>query len=209
MSSFVGQDLKAGRYFRFAWQEKPRLLKEYLPKVVEGIDSCSPYSGLMSIGLRHPIQAPMDALRLKSLLDGQCDIGVVTYKPDYQHIAPDFKAAVQIKPGQFNKETIYSREDAVYYANTKYHEGNEHIDEFNPDTCVACINRYDMLGKDTPCVSDCTAEVHRVDDIAGARKHGMSLENCVQCRTCEIVCPEVNLRVHAAAEGSGPDFMGL
>nr|MBX2861694.1 4Fe-4S dicluster domain-containing protein [Vampirovibrio sp.] len=58
-------------------------------------------------------------------------------------------------------------------------------------------------------VSDCTAEVHRVDVVQDLRKHGMSLENCIQCRTCEIVCPEVNLRVKPAAQGSGPDFMGL
>jgi electron-transferring-flavoprotein dehydrogenase len=97
----------------------------------------------------------------------------------------------------------------VFYANTKYHEHNQHIDEFNADTCVTCITTYDKLGKDTPCVSDCTAEVHRIDEIAGGRKHGMSLENCVQCRTCEIVCPEVNLRVKPTSEGSGPDYMGL
>jgi electron-transferring-flavoprotein dehydrogenase len=39
--------------------------------------------------------------------------------------------------------------------------------------------------------------------------HGMSLENCIQCRTCEIVCPRVNLRVNPTYEGSGPDFYGL
>jgi electron-transferring-flavoprotein dehydrogenase len=65
------------------------------------------------------------------------------------------------------------------------------------------------LGKTTPCVSDCTAEVHRIDIIEDVRKHGMSLENCVHCRTCEIVCPEVNLRVKPTAQGSGPDFLGL
>jgi len=72
-----------------------------------------------------------------------------------------------------------------------------------------CIKTYDDLGKQTPCVSDCTAEVHRIDVVTGKRMHGMSLENCIQCRTCEIVCPEINLRVRPTAEGSGPDFMGL
>ena len=87
-------------------------------------------------------------------------------------------------------------------------EGSD-IDEFNSAVCVACIAKYDALAKDVPCVSDCTAEVHRVDVLGPARKHGMSLENCVQCRTCEIVCPEENLRVKPTAEGSGPNFMGL
>lgn len=217
MSSFVGQSLKQSRYFRKAWQENPRLMRDYLPTVLEGVDAGAPIGGLISVGLKNnPFQALGDALRLKTLMDGNTDIGPVSYKPDYAHIVPNFQA----KPIRYNqadkglrntpgKNTIYSREDAVFYANTKYHEHNAHIDEFNADVCLSCIRTYDGLGKDTPCVSDCTAEVHRVDVVDSLRKHGMSLENCVQCRTCEIVCPEVNLRVHAASQGSGPDFTGL
>lgn len=210
MNSDVGKEMKEDRYFRYAWQENPRLLGNYLPKVMEGIDNSNAYMGLLGVGLsNNPFQAMGDALRLKKLMDGQCDVGPVKYTPDYQHIVPDFKPARTITTNGFVKDTIYSRADAVFYANTKYHEENRHIDEFNADTCVTCISRYDRLGKETPCVSDCTAEVHRIDEIAGGRKHGMSLENCVQCRTCEIVCPEVNLRVKPTSEGSGPDFMGL
>ncbi len=210
MATFVGKEMKAGRYFRYAWQENPRLLKKYLPTVLDGIDNGNAYVGLVTVGLTHnPLQATMDALRLKKLMDGQCDIGPIKYKPDYQHIVPDFKPPRSIQTNGYVKETVYSREDAVFYANTKYHEENRHIDEFNADTCIKCITLYDSLGKDTPCVSDCTAEVHRIDVVDDLRKHGMSLENCVQCRTCEIVCPEVNLRVRPTEQGSGPDFMGL
>jgi electron-transferring-flavoprotein dehydrogenase len=209
MDGFVGEDLRYGRYFRHAWTENPRLLNVYLPEVMAGIDNGAPVMGVLSAGLKHnPLQAMCDALKLKRRLDG-CNMGEITYKPDHTHINPAFRSARQIRVGDFDKATVYSREDAVFYANPKYHEGNEHIDEFNADTCVKCINVYETQGKTTPCVSDCTAEVHRVDLVAGIRKHGMSLENCVQCRTCEIVCPEVNLRVNAAAQGSGPDFMGL
>jgi electron-transferring-flavoprotein dehydrogenase len=210
MSSFVGQELKAGRYFRYAWQENDRLLEGYLPKVLDGIDAGNPIGGVINAGLSsNPFVALKDAFRLKSLMEGGRDIGPVKYKPDYQHIVPGFKPAHEVHTNGFVKDTIYSRPDAVFYANTKYHEGNEHIDEFKADTCVTCISKYDALGKDTPCFSDCTAEVHRVDVVGGLRRHGMSLENCVQCRTCEIVCPEVNLRVRPAEQGSGPDFMGL
>jgi len=210
MNTFVGKDLKAGRYFRQAWQENDRLLGTYLPKVMDAIDNGNPYSGFINVGLtENPVTAIKDALRLKTLLDGNTDIGPVRYRPDYQHIVPSFTPPRQVRTTGFDKDTLYSRADAVFYASTKYHEENKHIDEFNADVCVTCITKYDSLGKDTPCVSDCTAEVHRVDVVANARKHGMSLENCVQCRTCEIICPEVNLRVNAAAEASGPDFMGL
>lgn len=210
MSSFVGKNLYAGRYFRKAWQENPRLLNNYLPRVMDGIDNGSAYFGLVSVGLtNNPFQAVSDALRLKSLMEGTADIGPVKYVDDYKHIVPDFKALRSIQADQFEKDTIYSRADAVFYAGTKYHEHNRHIDEFNTDVCVQCVATYDALGKETPCVSDCTAEVHRVDVISGIRHHGMSLENCVQCRTCEIVCPEVNLKVRPTEEGSGPDFMGL
>jgi len=48
-----------------------------------------------------------------------------------------------------------------------------------------------------------------IDIVETIKKHGMSLENCVHCRTCEDVCPEVNLRVKPTSQGSGPDFLGL
>jgi len=209
MSSFVVKELKAGRYFRSAWQENPRLLKSYLPILMDNIDRTNPCLGLLKIGLKNnPIRAILDGIRLKLLMDGY-ESGPVKYKFDYQNIVPNFHPDRKITLENYVKETIYSRADAVFYAKTKYHEGNMHIDEFNADVCMKCIKTYDALGKDTPCVSDCTAEVHRIDVTGGMRMHGMSLENCIQCRTCEIVCPEVNLRVRPTMEGSGPDFMGL
>ena len=208
MDTFVGKELEYGRYFRYAWQENPRLLEKYLPKIMDKIDNVNPYVGLFSIFLRSPVRSVIDAIRLKQLITGH-DIGPIGYVPDYKHIVPDFGSIRGIKADKYTKETIYSRPDAVFYAKTKYHEGNRHIDEFNADVCIKCIQTYDKLGKYTPCVSDCTAEVHRVDIVSGKRMHGMSLENCIQCRTCEIVCPEVNLRVKATSEGSGPDYMGL
>lgn len=209
METFVGKELIEGRYFRLAWQENKRLLNDYLPTIMSSIDKSNPIFGFLKIGLTgNPIQAISDAIRLKHLMDGN-EAGVVKYQLDYQHIVPNFKQSRKVEMNGFAKETIFSREDAVFYAKTKYHEGNKHIDEFNASTCVSCIKTYDALGKDTPCVSDCTAEVHRIDILDNKRLHGMSLENCIQCRTCEIVCPEVNLRVRPTAEGSGPDFMGL
>jgi electron-transferring-flavoprotein dehydrogenase len=178
--------------------------------VLDGVDGGSPWLGMLSVGFtNNPIQALSDALRLKGLMEGTKDIGPVRYQEDYKHIVPNFKPSRSISVNGFVKETIYSRADAVFYAGTKYHEENRHIDEFNPDVCVKCIAIYDQLGKETPCVSDCTAEVHRIDVKGGTRHHGMSLENCVQCRTCEIVCPEVNLKVRPTAQGAGPDFMGM
>ncbi len=210
MAGFVGQELKTGRYFRHAWEENPRLLRNYLPEVLKGIDGGSPYLGMGMVGLKNnPITAMGDALKLKGFIEGTRDIGSLKYKPDYQHIIPNY-APVEIYPPKYDDNTIFSRPDAVFYADPKYHEGNMHIDEFNADVCVKCISTYEALNKTTPCVSDCTAEVHRIDEAAGGlQKHGMSLENCVQCRTCEIICPEVNLKVRPAENGSGPDFMGL
>jgi len=210
MNSFVGKELFEGRYFRQAWQENPRLLNNYLPRVMDGIDGGSPWMGMISVGLtNNPFTAMGDALRLKTLMEGKSDVGPVVYKEDYKHIEPNFKSAREVSTNGFAKDTVYSREDAVFYAGTKYHHENMHIDEFNADVCVKCIATYDALNKMTPCVADCTAEVHRVDVQTGIRHHGMSLENCVQCRTCEIVCPEVNLKVRPTEQGSGPDFMGL
>jgi electron-transferring-flavoprotein dehydrogenase len=206
--SFVVKESYKNRYFRFAFIENSRLLGEYLPAMAKSIDQSSPWAGMLKIGFKHPIRAPMDGIRALSLIEGMSDIGPIMYKKDNRYIVPDFVTPKYDEP-PYDKATIYSRPDAVFYASTKYHEGNRHIDEFNADTCVKCITKYGALGKTTPCVADCTAEVHRIDVIDGLKKHGMSLENCIHCRTCEIVCPEDNLRVNATSQGSGPDFLGL
>jgi len=207
-NSFVIKESFENRYFRWAFIENPKLLGEYLPDIAASIDKSNAIIGALKIGFKHPWQASRDGIRSLSLIAGKADIGPVRYKPERQHIIPEFiKPKYDLPP--HDKATIYSRPDAVFYASTKYHEGNLHIDEFNAETCVRCIGKYEKLGKVTPCVSDCTAEVHRIDILDGAFKHGMSLENCIHCRTCEVVCPEVNLRVNATSQGSGPDFLGL
>lgn len=209
MDSFVGKELYQGRYFRHAWDENPRLLRAYLPTVMDGVDKGNPVGGMINVGLRNnPLKALTDANRLKGLIDGKIDLGPLKYKPDYQHIVPNYKVPDTQTP-RYDDDTVLSRPDAVFYADPKYHEGSMHIDEFNADVCVKCISTYESLGKTSPCVADCTAEVHRVDEVAGIHRHGMSLENCIQCRTCEIVCPEVNLKVRPTENGAGPDFMGL
>lgn len=206
--SFVVKEAYKNRYFRWAFIENPRLLGEYLPAMAKSIDKSSPWFGMFKIGFQHPLRSSMDGIRSLSLIEGKADIGPIKYKQDYKHIIPSFVPPKYEEP-VYDKATIYSRPDAVFYASPKYHEGNLHIDEFKAETCVKCITTYSALGKTTPCVSDCTAEVHRIDIIDGLKKHGMSLENCIQCRTCEIVCPEVNLRVNPTSQGSGPDFLGL
>jgi electron-transferring-flavoprotein dehydrogenase len=208
-NSFVVQESYKDRYFRWTFMENRRLLGQYLPKVARGIDSGSTYMGIIKAGFPNPLRAAADGMRALALMEGGKDIGPISYQPDYKHIIPDFVPPRYDEPPSVDKNTIYSRPDAVFFASTKYHEGNKHIDEFNANVCVSCITKYEGLGKTTPCVADCTAEVHRVDEVAGERRHGMSLENCIQCRTCEIVCPEVNLRVKPTEQGSGPDFMGL
>jgi electron-transferring-flavoprotein dehydrogenase len=206
--SFVIKESYENRYFRWAFIENPKLLGEYLPDMAKSIDMSNPIFGALKIGFKHPLRASRDGVRSLSLILGKSDIGPIRYAPDRQHIIPDFVTPKYDQP-PYDKTTIYSRPDAVFYASTKYHEGNHHIDEFNPTTCVKCISTYEALGKTTPCVADCTAEVHRIDFINGINMHGMSLENCIHCRTCEVVCPEVNLRVNATSQGSGPDFLGL
>lgn len=207
-NSFVIQDSYHDRYFRWTFMENPRLLGKYIPRIAKGVDDGHPLMGAIAAGFPNPFQAAGDGLRALGLLEQGKDIGPIKYTEDYKHIVPDFTPP-PIESPNFDKTTIYSRADAVFFASTKYHEGNNHIDEFNADVCVRCIGKYDSLGKTTPCVADCTAEVHRIDIVADLKKHGMSLENCVQCRTCEIVCPEVNLKVRPTEQGSGPDFMGL
>ncbi|MCA9806586.1 MAG: 4Fe-4S dicluster domain-containing protein [Cyanobacteria bacterium HKST-UBA06] len=211
--TFVMSDLHGSRYFRYTFQNNPKLLKEYVPKLARGIDNDGhPFAAAIGLGLMNPIGAPWDGLKAKLFLDGWRDAGFIHYKKNYAEYEPDYvlpELAKYKKNDHASKDTLYSREDAVFYAGTKYHEGNDHIDEFDADVCVRCIDSYSTHGKTTPCVSDCTAEVHRIDEMEGRHLHGMSLENCIHCRTCEIVCPQENIRVKPTYQGSGPDFMGL
>ncbi|MDX2107291.1 MAG: electron-transfer flavoprotein:ubiquinone oxidoreductase, partial [Candidatus Melainabacteria bacterium] len=206
--SFVIKELYKNRYFRYAFIENDKLLQEYLPDIANSIDKSNAWIGGMKVFFKHPLGATKDGIRSLGLIEGKFDIGPISYQHDFKYIDPGFVAPKYDEP-PYDKTTIYSRPDAVFYAATKYHEGNQHIDEFNSETCVKCISKYEGLNKTTPCVADCTAEVHRVDIIDEVKRHGMSLENCVHCRTCEIVCPEVNLRVKPTEQGSGPNFSGL
>lgn len=215
MESPYMDKLKSNRYFRKAFSENPALLKDYLPKVLNGVDQTgNPIAGALAVGLTDPIKAPAAALRSADLLFNAEEIKEeIKYKEGHTLIDPDFPQDLIDRTKSdlsYDKDTIYNREDAVFYAHTKYNYHPEHIDEFKSETCLRCIKTYEARNLDVPCVSDCTAEVHRLDTTGdGIKVHAMSLENCVMCRTCELICPESNLRVNAAYSGSGPDTMGL
>ncbi len=210
LESFVGQDLHTSRYFREAFLENRRLLEQYLPAVTNKVDQGHPWLGSLQYGMGKPIQRTTDTIRALNLILGKTKSEEpVTYTSCHESIKPEFNPAAVAVNTKIAPEILYTRPDAVFFAAPKYHEGNRHIQEFSASTCQECIATYDKLGRTTPCVSDCTAEVHRIDSFENGRVHGMSLENCIQCRTCEIVCPRVNLRVNPTYEGSGPDFYGL
>jgi electron-transferring-flavoprotein dehydrogenase len=205
---------KANRYFRQAFIKNPDLLEKYLPIFVDGFDKGGFLWGGLKAFLANPIGLTVQTFSALIHLNAPNEINdEVRYMPGYEHIDPNFTKEMIARnqsDEKYQKTTIYSREDAVFYAQTKYEVHPEHIDEFSAETCLKCIKTYEAKGLDVPCVSDCTAEVHRLDiRDGGVKVHGMSLENCVQCRTCELICPEQNLRVNAAYSAGGPNFKGL
>jgi electron-transferring-flavoprotein dehydrogenase len=206
---------KQNKYFRKAFLETPELLEKYLPEILDSMDRYgNPVLGALKIAVTDPINAIRAGYKSFLYLNAPSEVNEeIKYKEGYKNIEPNFSKKLMergLGMTEYSKATIYSREDAVFYAQTKYEEHPNHIDEFSADTCLSCVNRYETIGIDVPCVSDCTAEVHRLDIKDGDIKiHAMSLENCVQCRTCELICPEQNLRVNPAYAGAGPDFRGL
>ncbi|MFS8923917.1 4Fe-4S dicluster domain-containing protein [Synechococcus sp. B60.1] len=213
MESSVGQDLYRSRYFREAFLENSRLLEEYLPQLCRSVDAGHPWLGSLRWGLQDPVRRGGELLRAYTLLTGRVSAGEPPprgYVAPHAAIQADFVAPLGLDPEALTTRWGYfSRSDAVFFADPRYPEGNRHILEFSADTCRQCIATYDKLNRPTPCVADCTAEVHHIREHNGIRSHAMSLENCIQCRTCEIVCPHLNLRVNPSYEGSGPDFYGL
>ena len=209
MEGWVGKELKSSLYYRYAFQENKKIFIDYLPKVLNGLDESGIIIGCLKAFLSDPSGTIGSAINLKKMMSGTTDIGVVKWQEDRTYSKADYKAEGMAEPEGFNKNTIYSTADVVFYASTHYHHGNRHIDEFSADTCRRCIQKYHSHGNEVPCVGDCTAEVHQIHSKDNDKFHFMNLENCVQCRTCEMVCPENNLKVNPAEHGSGPDFSGL
>ncbi|MEN9239334.1 MAG: 4Fe-4S dicluster domain-containing protein, partial [Thermostichales cyanobacterium SZTDM-1c_bins_54] len=212
MASFVGQSLFTSRYFRQAFLENSRLLSDYLPQVCQSVDRGHPWLGGLKVGLQNPLKRSQETWRAFSLITGRTQArDPVTYVPCHERIQPEFTPAYALPNGHSPRQSsvYFSRPDAVFFAAPRYSEHPRHIQEWSAETCQRCIATYDRLGKPTPCVADCTAEVHQIRLRDGEKIHAMALENCIQCRTCEIVCPHLNLRVNPSYEGSGPDFYGL
>jgi electron-transferring-flavoprotein dehydrogenase len=208
MDGFIGKELKKSRYYRWTFHDNKELLSLHLPGFLSKMDSVGPYIGGL-FALLGNLSLPGIALKAKGMMDGKSDRGEIRYEEDRSLNRPDFKPVQNGEPAGYDKSTLYSTADIVFYAHTHYHEGNAHIEEYSAETCGKCIERFKSGGNDVPCEGDCTAEVHEILDKDGRKTHHMNLENCVQCRTCEIVCPETNLRVNPAFHGSGPDFSGL
>lgn len=205
MDGWVGKELKSSRYYRYAFNENKEFFSKHLPNVLKGLDGSGIIAGALGAFLSDPFGLVGSALKLKRMMAGAWS-GAVSWKDDRTASRADFKAAPKAEPDGYEKSTVSTTADVVFYAFTHYHHGNKHIDEFNADVCRRCIKKYSAGGNDVPCVGDCTAEVHETKGKEGDKAHFMNLENCVQCRTCEIVCPEMNLRVNPAEHGSGPDF---
>lgn len=208
MEGWVGDELKDSRYFRRAFYDYPEILNTFIPRVVKNVDSGK---SIIFAGFQSGLADPFGSLKLlgaRKMIENPSDMGPASYIEDRKHIDVNYKNGRE-DPIGYDPGTIYSTADVVFYAHTHYEEDNKHIDEFNAEVCLKCIQEYDAAGKETPCVGDCTAEVHQTLEKDGAKKHEMALENCVQCTTCEIVCPYENLRVNAALHGYGPDFSGM
>lgn len=208
MDGWVGKELYDARYFRRAFREYPELLGVFMPKVTGNVDNGA---GVVGAGFMAGVVNPFGSIKLlgaRSLIESPSGDTPVKYPEDRDEIRKGYRAEKKTAAG-FDDKTVYSTADVVFYAHTHYEEDNRHIDEFNSATCVNCIKEYDAVGQDTPCVGDCTAEVHQTLTKDGKRYHAMALDNCVQCTTCEIVCPYKNLRVNAAFNGYGPDFSGM
>ena len=209
MDSWAGQELYDSRYFRHTFHKYPGILDFFIPGVIKKLGEGK---GLKSAGISTALSHPFASLRMlgaQKMIERPSDKGPVTYPEDRTYIKPSYDNSNQVKSTGFDPTTLYSTADVVFYAHTHYGEDSNHIDEFNKETCLNCIKQYDAVNKDTPCVGDCTANVHQTQEKDGRRYHAMDIENCVQCRTCEIVCPYMNLRVNAVPYGYGPDFTGL
>jgi electron-transferring-flavoprotein dehydrogenase len=209
MNSFVGKELYKSRYFRKAFHSYPNVLEKFFPDVSEHVDAGRGVVGAaIAFGVANPFTA-LGMLGAGKMINMPSGDTPFNYKPDRSFINPKYKGPRRPAAEGYDNTTVFSTADIVFYAHTHYDEENKHIDEFSKETCFSCIADYDRSGNRPPCVGDCTAEVHEILDVNGKRTHHMALENCVQCTTCEIVCPKENLRVNAALHGNGADFSGM
>lgn len=104
--SFVIKELYKNRYFRFAFMENPKLLKEYLPDIARSVDKSNAWVGGFKVFFKHPLGASKDGIRSLGLIEGKFDIGPIEYKPDYQHIVPTFTAPKYDEPSRLMVPSI-------------------------------------------------------------------------------------------------------
>ncbi len=209
MGGWIGRELTSSRYYLQAFKKNGELFSKHLPRVVKGLDGSGVAAGALAAFLGDPFGLVGSAVKTKIMMAGAVDFGGVKRKDDRLCSKPGYKAPPKEEPEGYAKSTVSSTADVVFYAFTHYHQGNNHITEFDAEVCKRCIALYNGGGNDVPCAGDCTAEVHETRTRDGIKFHFMNLENCVQCRTCEIVCPYENLRVNPAEHGSGPDFSSM
>jgi electron-transferring-flavoprotein dehydrogenase len=193
--------------------ENPHLLEAYLPQICRSVDAGHPWLGSLRWSLQDPVRRGRELLRAYTLLTGRVS---ASEPPPRGYVAPH--AAIQadfVAPSVVDPETLttragyFSRSEAVFFADPRYPEGNRHILEFSADTCRQCIATYDQLNRPTPAWPIARQKSTTSGNATASAPTPMALENCIQCRTCEIVCPYLNLRVNPSYEGSGPDFYGL
>ncbi len=84
------------------------------------------------------------------------------------------------------------------------HEENQvpHLKIGNFQTCVdTCVPKYNA-----PCNRFCPAKVYEMLEGENGPRLQVNFTNCVHCQTCDIKCPEDNIRWTPPESGGGPRY---
>ncbi len=96
----------------------------------------------------------------------------------------------------------------VYNSGTMHNEDQPcHLKIADFDTCYnTCTGKYKY-----PCNRFCPANVYEMvtNEETGGLKLQVNFANCVHCQTCDINCPEDNIRWTPPEGGDGPNYQLL
>jgi electron-transferring-flavoprotein dehydrogenase len=135
---------------------------------------------------------------------------IIRAKPDYRHM----KKLSELSPAElalsekvaYDNKYTFDKVTAVAHAGSR-HEVDQphHLKVADTDICSdRCTEEYG-----NPCESFCPADVYEMidhDERPGKKQLLIHHENCVHCKTCDIIDPYAIITWTTPEGGEGPDY---
>jgi electron-transferring-flavoprotein dehydrogenase len=105
---------------------------------------------------------------------------------------------------EFDDKLTFNKDSDVYYSGST-HEGDQPPHLLVPDRDLCSTRCAEEYGN--PCQYFCPANVYVIDSESGSAELKLQAENCVHCKTCDIMDPYKNITWTTPEGGGGPNYV--